>query len=197
MRPRTWIPMVCIAVLSAILLSLTAAPSVRGAETVIDEDSFTFSPAEPTTDDTINITVDIVFVDSEPVEDGVRLKWGLCTDMKCEDYQTLVMDEIAVDGVTRTFTTMIGGFPAEDDAGDQYVDLRYYIVVESTATDGSDDPGPAESKVKEIFFASGSADDDDSGTNGDDSEDSSLSLVIIIAAAVATTGAAAFRRKRL
>ncbi len=140
-----------LALAGALLVGILGAADA--ADVVIDQTSIRYSPSQPGVSDRINITVDVVFVDSEPASNGVRLKWGLCTDYSCEDYNTMAMEQIADDGTIRTFTATVGPFPAEDDGGNPYVDLRFTVEVEAGSTDSSADPEKAQSDLIEIYFS--------------------------------------------
>lgn len=175
----------------ALLMSLVALIGLsthgEAADVAIDIESTSWEPQNVTTDDEVTISVDIIFIDSEPAEDGVTLKYALCTAEQCYLDKTAVMTRV---GESNTWEATIGPFSPNDPNGEPYEDIKYHFEVEGVATDGDEDP-EASSDTKYIYFEEVPDDDnngdDEPSDNGNSEEDSPLGifwLIPLIAAAL-------------
>ncbi|MGA1821112.1 MAG: hypothetical protein ACMUIG_01135 [Thermoplasmatota archaeon] len=171
------------AVLAILFTTLIMIPSASAADILIDESTTSWTPDEPTTDEQVTITVDMVFVDSEPADDKVVLKYALCTDNTCTLDSTVVMERV---GTTNQWKAVIGPFDATHTDGDPYKDIKFHFEAEGTATDGGSDPDKVTTATEYIYFnVTGNQDPpDDDDTNGGDDDDKDSPLGIEWIAAV-------------
>ncbi|MEA3557726.1 MAG: hypothetical protein U9R75_00560 [Candidatus Thermoplasmatota archaeon] len=162
---------------------LAAIPNgANGAAVAID--NMRYSPEEPTTDDTIEVTVTLVLVDAEVQDDGVVLEWSLCTDTMCEFPTEVIM----TDNGDETWSGSITDIPAKSSSGEPYVEIKFHVEVTADPTDGG--TGPIDShnqqvvlELKEgIVTVDDDDDDTDDDTTDDDSEDSPIGPALTISA---------------
>jgi hypothetical protein len=153
-----------------LLLGNMVPGNAMGAVIVLDESQITYSPEEPTLDDEFNITVDPVFIDAEPVEDGVVLMWSLCTEDGCGIAKPFTM----TDNGDGTWSAMLGGPFQKTDAatGKEYLDILFYVKITATPTEGGDDIVEQGDSITVYFKdAPSGIDDDDDDTDPVDDDD--------------------------
>lgn len=186
----------------AFLIGSMVSVNVAAQSAVIDEAGVTVSNDSPKYSDSVTITVPVIFVDAEAIQDGVVLKWKVCTHDTCEIPTTTVM----ADNGDGTYSATIGGpFPSEDAFGEPYVDFGYTIEVTYTPIGGGEEQTVKTDEV-EIWFdedtttpADDDDDTDDDDTDDDDDgeeEDSPFGLEVIFIGALLVIGVVAFRRRK-
>jgi len=163
------------AVLAVLIMGIIMMPSASAADILIDTTTTSWTPQEPTTDEQVTISVDMVFVGTDPTPDEVVLKYALCTDDTCTLDNTVVM----IKGGGNQWKATIGPFDATHTDGKPYVDIKFHFEAEGTATDGGSDPDKVTTETQYIYFnvtgdPNPSDDDDDDGE--DDDKDSPLGI---------------------
>jgi hypothetical protein len=183
------------------LLGYMIPGEALGAAVVLDETQITYSPMEPTLDDEFNVTVDPIFIDAEPKEDGVVLMWSLCTDDGCGIAKPMTM----TDNGDGTWSANLGGpFQKTDTAtGKDYVDILFYVKITAIPTGGGDDIIEQSDSI-EVYFNDTHVptDDDDDDTtlvddddDDDDSDDSPFGLEVLLIGVVLVGAYAVYRRR--
>jgi len=163
------------AVLAVLIMGIIMMPSASAADILIDTTTTSWTPQEPTTDEQVTISVDMVFVGTDPTPDEVVLKYALCTDDTCTLDNTVVM----IKGGGNQWKATIGPFDATHTDGKPYGDIKFHFEAEGTATDGGSDPDKVTTETQYIYFnvtgdPNPSDDDDDDGE--DDDKDSPLGI---------------------
>ncbi|MFW3145712.1 MAG: hypothetical protein ACMUIE_02745 [Thermoplasmatota archaeon] len=193
------IPIITTAALSLLLIALVLPQGAKGAAVAVDEQSLAYTPETITNTDAVTVTVDIIFVDAEPQENGVVLLWSLCTDYICESANDAVMTEVS----NGTWSATIGPFPEESGTGDPYVEVKFHVEVTADPTDGTTDPVEATSGDPIVLEFTATADDDDAGDDDttdddsdDDDDDSPLGAEVILGALVIFLAVAIIHRRK-
>ncbi|OYT46209.1 hypothetical protein B6U90_01585 [Thermoplasmatales archaeon ex4484_6] len=152
--------------LAAFMFLVLLMLNVSAQTAVIDEQNISRDKEKLAYSDTLTVTAPVVFVDAEPVTDGVVLEWKLCTDNKCEIPTRTVMTDTG----NGTFSATIGPFPERDDMGDPYVDVGFTVEVTYVPTGGGDEQ-KIESAEITVYFDQSSAGTGNNGTTDDDDTD--------------------------
>lgn len=178
MKRYTYGLTIAAAALTIFIVGIIMMPTASAADILIDTTTASWTPDEPTSDDEVTITVDMVFVDSEPAEDKVVLKYALCTDDTCTLDNTAVMERV---GDSNQWKVVIGPFDETHTDGKPFVDIKFHFEAEGTATDGGSDPDKASTDTQYIYFnvtedPTPSDDDDTNGEEDDDGKDTPLGI---------------------
>ncbi len=184
-----------LAMMAGILVTFDAAAQTA----VIDEAGITYDKETPKYSDTVTITVPVVFVDAEPVTDGIVLEWKLCTDLSCEIPTKTVM----TDNGDGTYSATIGGpFPEMDAFANPYVDIGFTVEVTYTPTGGGDEQ-MVESAEIELYFDEDTTHTDDDDTHDDDTdddedeeEDSPIGFEVLLIGVIIVIGIFSFKRRK-
>ncbi|MDG6223914.1 MAG: hypothetical protein QCI82_00195 [Candidatus Thermoplasmatota archaeon] len=150
--------MAVISLLSLMALSTLMISDAEGAAILMEEGSISYSPTKPTHDDVIRVNATPMFIDCEPVK--VTLKYSLCTETYCGLDIPVDMTRAADSDI---WTASIGPFEKTDPSGDQFIDVRFFVTAEGSATDGDTDP-TENSETITIYFE---RKDDDGNGNGE------------------------------
>jgi len=194
-RRKTVLPLL-LAIAALSLLALYLPGEALGATVMIDDESMTATPGEPRHSDTIDVSVDIIFVDAQPVEDGVILEYSLCTENACELPSTKVM----TDNGDGSFSATVGPFPGKNAMNEDYIDVRLLVKVTYTPVSGGEE-ATVQGEQLELYFNTTSVDDDDidddtqDDDSGDDDDDSPFGLEIVFAGIVLSTAYIAYRKR--
>jgi hypothetical protein len=198
---RTGPVLLTISLLSAALLfGLLLPGETLGATAMIDNDSMTATPEEPYHTDTIEVSVDIVFVDAEPVEEGVILEYSLCTETACELPSSLVM----TDNGDGSFSASVGPFPEKNAMNEDYIDVRLQVKATYTPVGGGDEATAIGDQLTLYFNMTAMDDDDttdddtsdDDASDDDDGDDSPFGLEIVLAGIILTSAYIAYRKRK-
>ena len=168
-------------------IALVAAGSAEGAAVVIDETTLEYSPSEPYHSNVVNISVEIMMIDAEPIENGVVLKISMCTATSCELPTTIVMENVAGSDV---WEVTAGPFPEEDLNGDPYEYFHFHFEVTADPTDSTPGQVTGSSAEMTVYFKEAPQTDDD------DTDDSPFPGAIPLLAAILTSSAVLLPRKR-
>jgi hypothetical protein len=168
-----------------------------GANIVLDESMISYVPEEPELSGSLNVTVDPLFIDAEPIEGGVLLMWSLCTEDGCGIAQPKQM----TDNGDGTWYTVLGGPFLETDpiTGKPYLDVLFYVKITAVPTGGGDEFSEQSDSIEIVFNQSSTPVDDDDTTpddDDDDNDDSPFGLEIALIGIIAAVAVAIYKKRR-
>jgi hypothetical protein len=184
--------------LALVVFGTMLIPLSEGQSAVIDQESISYDKESPKYSESVTISADVVFADSEPVTEGVVLQWGLCTDTNCEiPTKTTMTTEDNI-----TYSATIGPFPDKDLTGNEYEYTGFKIMVTFVPLGGGEESTVESEEVKLYFDKEGSIpvdDDDDNITDDDDDddeEDSPLGIEVVVTGILLAVAIAIYRRRK-
>jgi hypothetical protein len=179
---------------ASLLLGLLIPGEANGATVVVDKNDITYSPLNPAHSDQFNITVEPLFSDTEPVEDGVVLMWSLCTDEGCG----IATPQVMTDNGNGTWSHVFDSFPEKNSDGLPYKDVLFYVKITYVPTGGGEE-STVQTESIEVLFTEPADDDDDDDTiptdDDDDDDDSPFGYGIILGGVIIAAGLMIYKRR--